>query len=72
MEVVPGFEPSRSIRSDAKPFDNAPRSPRPARNRRPHGKPRTAEAHAHAGPKQPRDGRRGNAPGAGRRDSRQG
>ncbi|MCW0207107.1 MAG: DEAD/DEAH box helicase [Achromobacter sp.] len=72
MEVVPGFEPSRSIRSDAKPFEAAPRGPRPARNRRPHGKPRTAEAHAHAGPKQPRDGRRGNAPGAGRRDSRQG
>ena len=71
MEVVPGFEPSRSIRSDAKPFDNAPRGPRPARNRRPHGKPRSAEAHAHAGPKQPRDGRRGNGPGAGRRDSRQ-
>ena len=74
MEIVPGFEPSRAIRSDAKPFNNAPRSPRPARNRRPHGKPRTAEAHAHAhtGPKQPRDGRRGNNPGAGRRDSRQG
>ncbi len=72
MEVVPGFEPSRSIRSDAKPFDNAPRGPRPARNRRPHGKPRSAEAHAHAGPKQPRDGRRGNGPGVGRRDSRQG
>ena len=30
MEVVPGFEPSRSIRSDARPFEAAPRSPRPA------------------------------------------
>ncbi|MFO1454112.1 MAG: DEAD/DEAH box helicase [Lysobacterales bacterium] len=54
MDTVSGFVPSRAIRSDAKPFDNAPRGPRPAaRNRRPHGKPRTLEAHAHAhtGPK---------------------
>ena len=80
MEVVPGFEPSRAIRNDAKPFDNGPRAPRPARNRRPHGKPRAAEAHAHAhtGPKPARDGQRGDAarrggagrPGAPRRDSR--
>ncbi|QNN46159.1 DEAD/DEAH box helicase [Thermomonas brevis] len=78
METVPGFEPSRAIRSDAKPFDNAPRGPRPARARRPHGKPRTAEAHAHAhtGPKPAREGQRGDAArrggrqGAPRRDSR--
>jgi ATP-dependent RNA helicase RhlE len=82
MEVVPGFEPSRAIRSDAKPFDNGPRAPRPSRNRRPHGKPRTAEAHAHAhtGPKPARDGQRGDAArrtgagagrqGAPRRDTR--
>ena len=69
METVQGFEPSRAIRSDAKPFDNAPRAPRPSRNRRPHGKPRTAEAHAHAhtGPKPQRDGERG---GGQRRRSR--
>ena len=74
MEVVPGFEPSRAIRNDAKPFDNGPRAPRPSRNRRPHGKPRAPEAHAHAGPKQPReaqrDGRRGNRQGGVRRDAR--
>jgi ATP-dependent RNA helicase RhlE len=58
MEVVSGFEPSRAIRSDAKPFDDGPRAPRPSRNRRPHGKPRSAEAHAHAhtGPKPAREG----------------
>jgi ATP-dependent RNA helicase RhlE len=60
METVRGFEPSRAIRSDAKPFDNAPRSPRAPRQRRPHGKPRSAEAHAHAhtGQKPVRDGQR--------------
>ena len=58
METVPGFEPSRAIRSDAKPFDNAPRAPRPARNRRPHGKPRNPEARAHAGQKPAREGQR--------------
>ena len=60
METVQGFEPSRAIRSESRPFDNA-RGPRsPSRNRRPHGKPRTAEAHAHAhtGPKPQRDGER--------------
>ena len=68
MDVVPGFEPSRAIRNDAKPFDNGPRAPRPSRNRRPHGKPRVPEAHAHAGPKQPRDPQRSRRPqgGAGR------
>ena len=70
MEVVPGFEPSRAIRNDAKPFDNGPRAPRPSRNRRPHGKPRAPEAHAHAGPKQPRDGQRGGRQGGMRRDAR--
>ena len=70
MEVVPGFEPSRAIRNDAKPFDNGPRAPRPSRNRRPHGKPRTSEAHAHAGPKQPRDAQRGSRQGGMRRDAR--
>jgi ATP-dependent RNA helicase RhlE len=70
MEVVPGFEPSRAIRNDAKPFDNGPRAPRPSRNRRPHGKPRTSEAHAHAGPKQPRDAQRGGRQGGMRRDAR--
>ena len=71
METVPGFEPSRAIRSDAKPFDAAPRGPRPPRNRRPHGKPRDVAAHAHAGQKPAqRDGRRVGHPGAGRRDSR--
>ena len=73
METVPGYEPSRAIRSDSKPF-NAPRGPRPARNgnRRPHGKPRTAEAHAHAhtGQKPQRDGQRNGRPGQQRRDSR--
>ncbi|WP_374557341.1 DEAD/DEAH box helicase [Thermomonas sp.] len=70
MEVVPGFEPSRAIRNDAKPFDSGPRAPRPSRNRRPHGKPRAPEAHAHAGPKQPRDGQRGGRQGGMRRDAR--
>ncbi|HEY1069204.1 MAG TPA: DEAD/DEAH box helicase [Thermomonas sp.] len=69
MEVVPGFEPSRAIRNDAKPFDNGPRAPRPSRNRRPHGKPRAPEAHAHAGPKQPRDAQRAGRQGGMRRDA---
>ena len=69
METVQGFEPSRAIRSDARPFDNALRGPRPSRNRRPHGKPRSPEAHAHAhtGAKPQRDGERG---GGQRRRSR--
>ena len=73
METVPGYEPSRGMRSDAKPFA-APRGPRPPRNnaRRPHGKPRTAEAHAHAhtGQKPQRDGQRGNGRPGERRGSR--
>src|SRR5690606_3754452 len=48
METVSGYEPSRAIRSDAEPFRQQPRGPRPSRNRRPHGKPRAPEAHAHA------------------------
>jgi ATP-dependent RNA helicase RhlE len=61
MDTVSGFAPSRAIRSDARPFDNAPRAPRPSRNRRPHAKPHKPEAHAHAhtGPKPAqRDGQR--------------
>ena len=60
MEPVAGYEPSRAIRTDAKPFDNGPRAPRPSRNRRPHGGPRKPEAHAHAhtGPKPQREGER--------------
>ncbi|WP_240126994.1 DEAD/DEAH box helicase [Thermomonas alba] len=48
METVPGFEPSRAIRTDAAPFADAAHAPRPRRNRRPHGKPRASQAHAHA------------------------
>ncbi|MCR6495732.1 DEAD/DEAH box helicase [Thermomonas sp. S9] len=76
METVPGFEPSRAIRTDAAPFADAPRAPRPGRNRRPHGKPRSAEAHAHAhtGPKPAREGqgegRRGGGAQGGRRQAR--
>ena len=71
METVAGFAPSRMIRSDARPFDNTPRGPRPAsRGRRPHAKPHKPEAHAHAhtGPKPAqRDGQRG-----GQRDGQRG
>ncbi len=76
METVPGFEPSRALRTDAAPFADAPRAPRPGRNRRPHGKPRSAEAHAHAhtGPKPAREGqgegRRGGGAHGGRRQAR--
>ena len=39
METVPGYEPSRAIRSDARPFEgrpsNAPRGPRPPHSLRP-------------------------------------
>ena len=67
METVPGFEPSRQMRTDNAPF-NAPRGPRPQRGHRPHGKPATAQPrHAHAGPKQHRSA--AGKPG-GRRDSR--
>jgi len=55
METVPGFEPSRQMRTDNAPF-NAPRGPRPQRGHRPHGKPGNAPRHAHAGPKQHRGG----------------
>jgi ATP-dependent RNA helicase RhlE len=55
METVPGFEPSRQMRTDNAPF-NAPRGPRPQRAHRPHGKPGNAPRHAHAGPKQHRGG----------------
>ena len=72
METVPGYEPSRGMRTDAKPF-NAPRGPRPPqRNRRPHGKPRTAEAHAHAGQKPHREGQRDGQRGNGRPGERRG
>ncbi len=72
MEIVPGYEPSRGMRTDAKPF-NAPRGPRPPqRNRRPHGKPRTAEAHAHAGQKPHREGQRDGQRGNGRPGERRG
>jgi ATP-dependent RNA helicase RhlE len=67
METVPGFEPSRQMRTDNAPF-NAPRSPRPQRGHRPHGKPGNAPRHAHAGPKQHRGGAAGK-PGT-RRDTR--
>jgi ATP-dependent RNA helicase RhlE len=52
MEVVSGFEPSRPIRMDAKPFQERGRQDArpPARGHRPHGKP--APRTAHAGPKQ--------------------
>ncbi|WP_415252530.1 DEAD/DEAH box helicase [Thermomonas sp.] len=73
METVQGFEPSRAIRTDAEPFKQQPRGPRPARNRRPHGKPQRPEAHAHAhtGPKPAREGQRNNGrPGGERRGSR--
>ncbi|TCT26104.1 DEAD/DEAH box helicase [Thermomonas haemolytica] len=76
MQTVPGFEPSRAIRTDAAPFADAARGPRPGRNRRPHGKPRSAEAHAHAhtGAKPARDGqgegRRGGGAQGGRRQAR--
>jgi ATP-dependent RNA helicase RhlE len=68
MEAVAGFEPSRAIRTDAAPFNanNAPRTARPARGHRPHGKP--APRPAHAGPKQHRSG--GQGAYAGRRDTR--
>ncbi len=69
MDVVRGFEPSRPIRSDTVPFDNARRAPRPARGRRPlGGKPSHAkqpEARAHAGGKPERA-----APRHGRPESR--
>ena len=72
METVPGYEPSRGMRTDAKPF-NAPRGPRPPqRNRRSHGKPRTAEAHAHAGQKPHREGQRDGQRGNGRPGERRG
>ncbi|WP_240097022.1 DEAD/DEAH box helicase [Thermomonas flagellata] len=57
IQVVPGFEPSRAIRTDAKPFADAARAPRPGRNRRPHAKPRSAHAHAGAKPAPRGDGR---------------
>lgn len=62
MEVVQEYAPSRAIRTDAKPFDNAPRGPRPPqRNRRPQsGKPRGQESspHVQTGQKPVRDGQR--------------
>ena len=67
METVPGFEPSRQMRTDNAPF-NAPRGPRPQRAHRPHGKPGNAPRHAHAGPKQHRGG--GAAKPGTRRDTR--
>jgi len=67
METVPGFEPSRQMRTDNAPF-NAPRGPRPQRGHRPHGKPGNAPRHAHAGPKQHRGG--GAAKPGTRRDTR--
>ena len=65
METVAGYEPSRGMRTDAAPF-NAPRGPRPSRNRRPHGKPQRPEAHAHAhtGPKPQREAQRQEGNGA--------
>jgi len=52
METIAGFEPSRPIRMDAKPFQERGRQDArpPARGHRPHGKP--APRTAHAGPKQ--------------------
>ena len=67
METVPGFEPSRQMRTDNAPL-NAPRGPRPQRGHRPHGKPGNAPRHAHAGPKQHRGG--GAAKPGTRRDTR--
>ncbi|WP_343223399.1 DEAD/DEAH box helicase [Lysobacter sp. KIS68-7] len=70
METVPGFEPSRQMRSDNAPF-NAPRGPRPQRGHRPHGKPSGQQPrHAHAGPKQHRGGGNGKPASGTRRDSR--
>ncbi|NUS37722.1 MAG: DEAD/DEAH box helicase, partial [Lysobacter sp.] len=67
METVPGFEPSRAIRTDAAPFKQniAPRNGRPSRGHRPHGKPESRSAHA--GPKQHRGGQ---AARTGQRDAR--
>ena len=60
--------------TDAAPFKPQPRGPRPpSRNRRPHGKPRTTEAHAHAHTGQKpaqRDGQRNGRPGGERRGTR--
>ncbi|WP_271679230.1 DEAD/DEAH box helicase [Thermomonas mangrovi] len=74
MEHVQGFEPTRAIRTDAAPFKQQPRGPRPpSRNRRPHGKPRDASAHAHAHTGQKpaqRDGQRNGRPGGERRGTR--
>ncbi len=72
LETVAGYEPSRTLRGNA----GASAGPRPrggaltSRNRRPHGKPQRpqANAHAHTGPKQSRDGQRG----AGRQGERRG
>ena len=74
MEHVQGFEPTRAIRTDAAPFKQQPRGPRPpSRNRRPHGKPRDASAHAHAHTGQKpaqRDGQRNGRPAGERRGTR--
>ena len=59
LVVVPGYEPSRPLRMDAKPVQR-PGGQRPGnapRGHRPHGKP--APRHAHAGPKQHRSGGQG-------------
>src|SRR5690606_33872392 len=64
METVPGYEPSRAIRLDAsmpgKRGGNGqkPGGQRPPRKpaHRSHGKPQDRGAHAHAGPKQHRNG----------------
>lgn len=45
MDVVPGYAPSRAIRTDVRPFEQAPRQ---SRSRRPHARARNGEAHAHA------------------------
>ena len=75
METVQGYEPSRPIRLDAnmpgKRGGNGqkPGGQRPPRKpaHRAHGKPQDRGAHAHAGPKQHRNGAQ---PRGGRRDGR--
>ena len=77
METVQGYEPSRPIRLDASmPGGRGGNGQKPGGGQRPprkpahraHGKPQDRGAHAHAGPKQHRNG--APRPQGGRRDNR--